>query len=171
MQVNSISRFWTLTENGNLTANLTFTYRNEDVVGNESQYSVLRRAAGATSNFPGGTVNGAANTFTAPNVTDFSQWSAGVAIPTAASAEIGGQLVTANGEGIRNATVMLSGGTLTQPVYVQTGTFGNYRFSDLAVGHIYVVTVISKRYTFANPSRVINLNDTVTDEDFVAEPQ
>ena len=79
--------------------------------------------------------------------------------------------MTASGEGIRNATVMLIGGNLTQPVYVQTGTFGFYRFSDLPVGQIYVVTVISKRYTFANTSRVINLNDNLTEENFVAEEQ
>ena len=171
VQVNSISRYWTLTENGNLTANLAFTYRNEDVVGNESSWNVLRRESGSTSNYPGGTVNGATNTFNAPNVSNFSQWSAGVAVPTAASAEISGRLTTASGEGIRNATVMLTGGNLTQPVYVQTGTFGIYRFGDLPVGQIYVVTVISKRYTFANPSRVINLTDSVTGEDFAAEEQ
>jgi hypothetical protein len=41
----------------------------------------------------------------------------------------------------------------------------------LAVGQTYVITIISKRYTFANPTRVINLTDTVTDENFVADPQ
>jgi hypothetical protein len=171
VQVNSISRFWTLTENGNLTANLTFTYRNEDVVGNESQYSVLRRAGGLTSNFPGGTVDGVTNTFTAPNVSDFSQWSAGVAVPTAANAEISGQVTTASGEGIRNATVMLSGGNLAEPLYVRTGTFGNYRFTGLPVGQTYVISVISKRFTFADPNRVINLTDSVSGENFVADPQ
>ena len=169
VQNNSISRYWTLTENGNLTANLTFAYRIEDVVGNETQYNVLRRAGISTSNYPGGTVDGANNTFSASNVSDFSQWSAGVAVPTAASAEISGRLVTASGEGIRNATVMLMGGSLTHPVYVQTGTFGAYRFGDLAVGQVYFVTVISKRYTFANPTRVISLSDSVTNENFVAD--
>ena len=32
----SISRNWNIEENGNLTANLAFTYRNEDVNGNEA---------------------------------------------------------------------------------------------------------------------------------------
>lgn len=171
VQVNSISRYWTLTENGNLTADLAFTYRNEDVVGTETSYNVLRRAGGMTANYPGGTVNAATNTFNAFGVTDFSQWSAGIAVPTAANAEISGRLVTASGEGIRNATVMLSGGTLSQPIYVQTGTFGSYRFTGLPVGQIYVITVISKRYTFANPSRIVNLTDNAADENFFAEPQ
>ena len=66
---------------------------------------------------------------------------------------------------------MLSGGDLSEPVYVPPGRFGDYRFSGLAVGQIFVVTVISKRCTFANPSRVINLSDRVTDENFAAEPE
>jgi hypothetical protein len=90
---------------------------------------------------------------------------------TAANAEISGRLVTANGAGISNATVMLTGGDLTQPVYVRTGSFGYYRFTDLTVGQIYVVTVSSKRFTFANPTRVVNLFDSVTDENFTAEAQ
>ena len=91
--------------------------------------------------------------------------------PTAANVEISGRITTASGEGIRNATVMLTGGTLTEPVYVRTGTFGIYRFADLPVGQTYVITVISKRYTFANPSRVINLTDNATEENFEAEAQ
>lgn len=72
------------------------------------------------------------------------------------------------GEGIRNATVMITGGTLTQPLYIQTGTFGLYKFSNLPVGHTYVVTVIAKRFTFAAPVRVINLLESVSDANFVA---
>jgi hypothetical protein len=98
-------------------------------------------------------------------------WGLQILAPTAANVEISGRLLTASGEGIRNATVMLSGGNLTQPVQVQTGTFGYYRFSNLVVGQTYVITVISKRYTFPNPSRVINLVDNVTDENFEAESQ
>ncbi len=167
---NSASRFWTLTENGNLTANMSFTYRNEDAVGDESIYNVLRRSGGITQRFDS-TNNPATNTATVLGISNFSDWAVGNLIPTAANAEIGGQLVTASGEGIRNATVMISGGTLTAPVYVQTGTFGYYKFSNLPVGQTYVVTVISKRYTFANPSRVVNLLESVTDENFVAEQQ
>ncbi|HEY0461477.1 MAG TPA: Calx-beta domain-containing protein [Pyrinomonadaceae bacterium] len=98
-------------------------------------------------------------------------WGLQILAPTAANVEISGRVTTASGEGIRNATVMLSGGNLTTPVYVQTGTFGAYRFADLAVGQTYVLTVISRRYVFANPTRILNPADNATDEDFVAEPQ
>jgi hypothetical protein len=167
---NSASRFWTLTENGNLTANLSFTYRNEDVNGDESIYNVLRRSGGMTMRFDS-TNNPATNTATVLEISDFSDWAVGNLIPTAAGADIGGRLLTANGEGIRNATVMITGGNLTAPVYAQTGTFGYYKFSNLPVGQTYVVTVVSKRFTFADPTRVINLLENVTDENFVALEQ
>jgi hypothetical protein len=96
-------------------------------------------------------------------------WGLQLLAPTAAFAGISGRLTTAGGEGIRNATVMLSGGNLPQPIWAHTGTFGNYKFTDLAIGQIYVVTVISRRYTFAEPSRVVNLFDSVTNQNFVAE--
>lgn len=98
-------------------------------------------------------------------------WGLQILAPTAANAEISGRVMTANGQGIRNATVMVSGGNLTEPIYVQTTGFGNYRFDSLPVGASYVITVISRRYTFANPSRVINLTDNATEENFVAELQ
>lgn len=37
-------------------------------------------------------------------------------------------------------------------------------------GETYVLTVNSKSFTFQVPSRVINLNDNVTDADFTANP-
>jgi hypothetical protein len=66
---------------------------------------------------------------------------------------------------------MITEGSLTEPIYVGIGTFDNYRFSGLPVGQTYVITVISKRYVFANPSRVINLTDSAADENFEALPQ
>ncbi len=89
--------------------------------------------------------------------------------PTAAGASVGGRVLTANGNGIRNATVMLTGGELTEPRYVKTTTFGYYNFDDLPVGQTYVVTVLSKRYTFSTPSIVLNLQDSVADANFMAD--
>jgi hypothetical protein len=171
MTSNSASRYWTLTENGNLTANLSFTYRNEDVNGDENTYKVLRRSGGFTVQSISSTNNAATNTATILNVSNFSDWGVGNAVPTAANASLGGRVLTADGQGIRNATVIVSGGGLTEPRYATTGTFGNYQFDGLPVGQTYVITVISKRYVFANSSRIVNLSDSVTDADFVADPQ
>lgn len=168
---NSISRYWTLTENGDILANLAFTYRNEDVNGNENNYKVLRREGGFTRQSLSSSNNPATNTATISSVQNFSDWGVGLAIPTAANALISGRLTTPNGEGIRNVTVMLTGGSLTAPVYQRTGAFGNYSFDNLTVGQTYTVTLISKRYTFTNPVRIINLLDNATDVDFEAEQQ
>jgi hypothetical protein len=166
----SATRFWNVTETGDLTADISYTYLDQDIAGTEATYKVLRRS-GTTALYPGGTVNAPTNTATAPNVSNFSAWAAGNLVPTAANAEIGGRVLTASGEGIRNATVMVTGGNLTTPLYVKTTTFGSYRFTGLPVGQNYVVQVISQRYVFSRPSRVLNLTDSVSDADFVADPQ
>ncbi len=89
--------------------------------------------------------------------------------PTAASASISGRVMTADGRGIKGASITLS--TANGPernLRVITGTFGYYRLDDLRVGETYVLTVGAKRYAFANPSRVVSLDDEVSDADFTA---
>jgi hypothetical protein len=89
-------------------------------------------------------------------------------VATAANGSISGR-VTAGGRGITRTMVMLSGGNLNEPLYATTNSFGNYNFSDIPVGENYVVTVMSKKYSFANPSIVISLNENISDADFIAE--
>ena len=89
--------------------------------------------------------------------------------PTAAGATLGGRISTASGNGIRGAVVTLSGGNLPEPRTALTSSFGYYNFENLEAGSSYILTVSSKRFTFANPTRVINLLDNVTDADFVSE--
>lgn len=87
----------------------------------------------------------------------------------AAPATLTGRVLTANGAGIRNAIVSISGGDLPAPRYSRTSSFGYYGFEDLASGETYVVTVNSKRYTFTVPTRVVQVNDNIDGVDFVAE--
>jgi hypothetical protein len=89
--------------------------------------------------------------------------------PLAANASISGRVMTAGGNGIRNAIIMVTGGGLSEPRYAQTGTFGYYVFDNLPVGNTYVVTVISRRYIFSNPTRTVTLDDNVTDLNFEAD--
>ncbi len=89
---------------------------------------------------------------------------------TAAGASISGRVLTADGLGIRNAKVVVTGNSLIESLVVTTGSFGYFSFDGLATGETYVVTVNSQRYTFSTPSRVISLVDNVTDTDFVADP-
>lgn len=90
-------------------------------------------------------------------------------VPTSANASISGRVMTANGEGIRNAVIMVTGGNLSEPIYAQTGTFGYYVIENLPVGNTYVVTVISKRFVFSNPTRIVTLDDNLSDLNFEAD--
>jgi WD40 repeat protein len=90
--------------------------------------------------------------------------------PTAANVSVGGRVLTANGQGIRNARVTLTdanGATRT----AITGSFGYYRFDDVEVGQTYIVSVRSKRFQFSNPTLVITLMDELTDLTFTALPE
>ena len=89
--------------------------------------------------------------------------------PLAANASISGRITAADGIGIRNAVITVSGGTLAQPLRIRTGAFGYYSIQDLEVGQTYVLTVNSKRFTFTNPSRVITLNENLDEIDFISE--
>jgi len=89
---------------------------------------------------------------------------------TAAQASISGRVMTANGLGIRNARVVITGNSLNEPIVATTGSFGYFTFDGLQTGQTYVVTINSQRYTFSTPSRVISLVDNVVDFDFIAEP-
>lgn len=90
--------------------------------------------------------------------------------PTAAAVSITGKVTTAYGQGIRGVRL-----TLTAPNGARrtatTSTFGYYALDGVEVGQTYVLEIGSKRFTFANPTRVFSLQDTVTGMDFTAEPQ
>ncbi len=89
--------------------------------------------------------------------------------PTAALGSITGRARYANGNGIKKAVVMLSGGNLNEPVYATTNQFGYYQFADVEVGESYVLQIMSGRYIFQNPSRLISLDESITDQDFIVD--
>ncbi len=90
-------------------------------------------------------------------------------VPTAAGSTISGQVMTAGGNGIRNANVTISGGDLPEPITTRTGTFGFYSFTGIPAGGTYIVTINAKRYTFSNPTQILNVQDDIADANFIAE--
>lgn len=92
-------------------------------------------------------------------------------VPTAASATISGRVTTVTGNGIRNVIIQLTDAETGEIRSARTSSFGYYRFEDVPVGRTYSLNPAAKRYTFANPSRVINPTGEVTDVDFVSEEQ
>ncbi|HQU84626.1 MAG TPA: carboxypeptidase-like regulatory domain-containing protein [Pyrinomonadaceae bacterium] len=86
----------------------------------------------------------------------------------AVPASISGRVLTAEGQGIKNVSVTLSGGNLPSPITVQTGAFGNYSFTGILTQQTYTITINAKRYTFSPSSRNITLNGDLTNENFTA---
>ena len=163
----SATRYWTLTKNGDLTANLTFNYLDSDVNGNENNYQVYKRESGATTLVSGSTNNPAANTASVSGVTNFSDWGVGAIAPTAASVNVGGRVLNYNGRGISGARIILNdpwGNTR----FAQTNSFGFYRFTEIAAGGTYIFTVSHKKYLFAQPTQVRSISDEFTNIDFIA---
>ncbi len=169
----SINVNWTLNSFGVSPADLTLGYTDENVPATaiEENFQFIRRESGLNTSFAPSTVDSFFNTFKLNNVSSFSDWALGALAPTAASASISGRVLTPNGIGIKNATVVLTGGNLTEPVYSRTGTFGYYNFPQVLVGQTYVVTVNSKRFTFSNPSQIVSLQDNLEELDFVSDAQ
>ena len=86
--------------------------------------------------------------------------------PTAAGVRVSGRVTAANGQGLRNATVILtdSEGNRRQAT---TSSFGIYTFEDVEAGGTYVINVASRRYRFS--ARVVNVTDSLTDVNFVGQ--
>lgn len=146
--------------------------------GTPCQYTPARGSASGLNNFAGFDNQNARGIWrlcigdsAASDTGTFSSWTLTLdtGVTTAANASINGRVLTSKGQGIGNATLVLTGGSLTQPRIVKTNSFGNYSISDLPVGETYILTVESKRYSFANPTRVISLQNSLENEDFTGD--
>lgn len=86
--------------------------------------------------------------------------------PTAASVSVSGRVILPSDLGLRNAIVTLTD-SLGNSKTTLTGKFGTFRFTNVAVGETYVVSVSVKRYTFA--SQIISISEDVTGLIFTIE--
>jgi hypothetical protein len=88
--------------------------------------------------------------------------------PTASSAVVGGRILTSSGAGIRNVqvTITFPSGEIRSTV---STSFGYYRFAEIPVGEIYVISVAAKKYTFSQASQIRQVIDDLQDVDFVAD--
>lgn len=90
--------------------------------------------------------------------------------PTAGDGSITGRVVSAEGVGIRNARITVVHAVTGETVTALTNAFGYYSVGNLPVAELYVMTISHKRYTFAEKSRTLTLNDSFSLIDFVANP-
>ncbi len=86
--------------------------------------------------------------------------------PTAAAVSLSGRVLTPVGNGLMNARITLTdqnGSSRT----VTTSSFGYFRFDDVSAGGTVVLSVTSKRYTFAQ--QVFSLAEDLSDLTFVGQ--
>ncbi len=88
---------------------------------------------------------------------------------TAALAKISGRVLTADGRGIRNVTIVLANGSSSLPRLARSSSFGYFTFEDVPVGEVYILSIRSKQYRFSQNSQVVSLFDDLTDISFIAD--
>ena len=95
-------------------------------------------------------------------------WTPGDFAPTAASAVVGGRVLTSYGAGIRSVqiTITFPSGEIRSTV---STTLGYYRFAEIPVGGTYVISVAAKKYSFAESSQIRQISGDLQDVDFVAD--
>ena len=102
-----------------------------------------------------------------PGFCEFDDISVTNFTPTAAEVSVGGRVLTASGNGIRNVVVSMTDATGNTRTAV-SGAFGYYSFADVPVGQTYIMSVSSKRYEFLDPIRAITVDDAIDNVDFIA---
>lgn len=118
--------------------------------------SVQRRESLADSNF---------------NLIDFYSGAgptpcAGFNPPSAAAVNVGGRAVTSNGDPIAGAVVrMVDGEGIIREA--RTSRTGNFNFEDVQVGTTIVLSIRSKLFTFAEPTRLYSLDEELTTVSFI----
>jgi hypothetical protein len=133
---NSLQRYWTLTNGGITSADLTFYYLDPtDIVGTEANYAIRKYDGSWTS--PGGSVDATNNNFSINGVTSFSDWTAAECATTIGVAY--SQTSTATG-GASPYTFAVTSGSLPPGLSLASGggltgtptTSGTYNFDVTA---------------------------------------
>jgi hypothetical protein len=155
----SLDRYWTLTETGDLTADLTFSYLEGDVDGAERSYRLIRIAGGVAVSFPNQCpaapcVDPNANLATFKGASSFSNWTLGQpAAPTATDGVVSGIITDANGTPIEGAAVRMDG---SQNRLTVTDSFGRYRFDSVETNGLYTVTPSRANFVFGPSQRTFS---------------
>jgi hypothetical protein len=150
-----LQEYWTLTEAGTVTADLLFNYLQADVPGSDVGYLLIRVSGGTPATFEnscpaGPCVDSTANTARITGVSNFSDWTVGQAIPSAASGHITGRISDVTGAAVSGTVVNLSG---TQSRKTITDANGLYHFDNVETNGFYTVTPARANFSFSPASR------------------
>ena len=165
---NSSSPSYDISTTATFTGNVTVCIHIPDIpTASYPTLHLLHKEAGVLVDRTTG-VNTAAKTICG-SVSSLSPFivASGPATTTAAGISISGRVMTSDGRGIRNATVLLND-QYGKIHTVRTSAFGYYVFDGITSGETYVVNVNSRGFTFL--PRVVNLSDSLTDVNLVASP-
>ncbi len=111
-----------------------------------------------------------------PGTDPNEQWTAAIeptyisltTVVTAAGAEVSGRVQDSNGRALAREVITLQSATTGESQTVMTNTFGYFRFADVQVGDFYVMSIKSRRYTYAVPSITFSLQDNLLGAQFTA---
>lgn len=92
------------------------------------------------------------------------------AAPTAATVSVSGRVMTASGRGIKNVRLTLTDSS-GEVKMATTTSFGYYRFDDVPAGETYILSAVGKRFTFNQPTQVLNINEDTTEVNFIANSE
>ncbi len=159
---------WTMEQSAPMTSVLRLFYGEEDVNGNENSYKIWRNTPPLPLLYSVSQTITSQNWSTVSGLTSLNgTWGIGESIPVIS---ISGRVTASGGNGIANATVMLTGGSLGTPRLIQTGPFGTYAFTGVDPGGEYTVTASAKRNRFGTMERTVSSWTSVANVDFVANP-
>lgn len=89
---------------------------------------------------------------------------------TAASVTLSGKITDADGRGLAGVRVSLTNAA-NETVSATTNSFGFYQFDGVQAGQTYVLSAASRRFQFSEPTRVINVTESLENQNFTALPQ
>lgn len=87
---------------------------------------------------------------------------------TAANVSVAGRVLNSSGRGIASASVRIQSMASGWNSAIRTSKNGSFVLPEVPSGDTYIVTVNARRYTFNEPSRILNLQDSVAGFDFIA---
>lgn len=164
----AVSRYWTVTEAGSLTADMTFEYVPADVNAGTG-FKAFRRSGAYAFQVPGSTHTG--NTVSVFNITNFSDWGIGAEALPPPLVTVGGQILDINGKYVKLADVTLVEQSTGTVHTFKSTSLGWYYFDDIAVGETVTITVTHKSYTsFLPPMIVYEVTEKTDDLNFTAVP-
>lgn len=164
----SLKRYWTLTESGDLTANLIFKYLDTDVPAGVNESSLaLHKFDSVFTLITGVSVDTNANTVTTTTpVNSFSDWTLIRPMNPANDLTVSGRVTIprAGTSGVRAATVTFTDQQTGAIRTTVTDALGNYNFGSITSGTTFTATVTARGLVF--PSRTIQVFSNLINEDF-----